>query len=60
MCRDVTNSWLDGTLLLAGLWLFLVEVIFSKERIKTTLSSLFQEKWNLEKSKPLSFEDLKY
>ena len=31
-CRDVTNSWLDDKLPLAGLWLFLVEVILSKER----------------------------
>ena len=34
MCRDVTNSWLDDKLPLAGLWLFLVEVILSKERIQ--------------------------
>ena len=33
VCRDVTNSWLDDKLPLAGLWLFLVEVILSKERI---------------------------
>ena len=33
-CRDVTNSWLDDKLPLAGLWLFLVEVILSKERIQ--------------------------
>ena len=32
VCRDVTNSWLDDKLPLAGLWLFLVEVILSKER----------------------------
>ena len=33
-CRDVTNSWLDDKLPLAGLWLFIVEVILSKERIQ--------------------------
>ena len=33
-CRDVTNSWLDDKLPLAGLWLFLVEVILSKEKIQ--------------------------
>ena len=33
-CRDVTNSWLDDKLPLAGLWSFLVEVILSKERIQ--------------------------
>ena len=33
-CRDVTNSWLDHKLPLAGLWLILVEVILSKERIQ--------------------------
>ena len=33
-CRDVTNSWLDDKLPLAGLSLFLVEVILSKERIQ--------------------------
>ena len=32
--RDVTNSWLDDKLLLAGLWLFLVDVVLSKERIQ--------------------------
>ena len=34
VCRDETNSWLDDRLPLAGLWLFLVEVILSKERIQ--------------------------
>ena len=33
-CRDVTNSWLDDKLPLAGLWLFLVEVILFKKRIQ--------------------------
>ena len=33
-CRDVTNSWLDDKLPLAGLWLVLVEVILSKEKIQ--------------------------
>ena len=60
MCRDVTNSWLDGKLPLAGLWLFLVEVIFSKEKIQNYSFPLFQEKWNLERCKPSSFQDLKY
>ena len=34
VCRDVTNSRLDDQLPLAGLWLFLVEVILSKEGIQ--------------------------
>ena len=34
LCIDVTNSWLDDKLPLAGLWLFLVQVILSKERIQ--------------------------
>ena len=33
-CRDVTNSWLDDKLPLAGFWLFIIEVILSKERIQ--------------------------
>ena len=33
-CRDVTNSWLDDKLPLAGFWLFVIEVILSKERIQ--------------------------
>ena len=33
-CRDVTNSWLDDKLPLAGLWLFFVEFILSKEKIQ--------------------------
>ena len=34
VCRDVTNSWLDDKLPLAGFWLFIIEVILSKERIQ--------------------------
>ena len=34
VCGDVTNSLLDNKLPLAGLWLFLVEFILSKERIQ--------------------------
>ena len=34
LCIDVTNSLLDDKLPLAGLWLFLVEFILSKERIQ--------------------------
>ena len=60
MCADVTNSWLDNKLPLAGLWLFLVQVILSKERIQTTFSSLFQGKWNLGCCQPSLFEDLIY
>ena len=33
-CRYVTNSWLDDKLPLAGWWLFIVEVILSKEKIQ--------------------------
>ena len=33
VCGDVTISSLDGKLPLAGLWVVLVEVILSKERI---------------------------
>ena len=33
-CRDVTNSGRDHKLPLADLWLFLVEIILSKERIQ--------------------------
>ena len=43
MCRDVTNSWLDDKLPLAGLWLFLVEVILSKERIQNYFLLYFKE-----------------
>ena len=57
---DVTNSWLDDKLPLAGLWLVLVEVYSLKKEFKTTLSSLFQGKWNLGSCKPSSFEDLIY
>ena len=57
---DVTNSWLDDKLPLAGLWLVLVEVILSKERIQNYSSSLFQGKWNSGSCKPSSFENLIY
>ena len=43
LCRDVTNSWLDDKLPLAGLWLFLVEVTLSKERIQNYFLLYFKE-----------------
>ena len=43
VCRDVTNSWLDDKLPLAGLWLFLVEVTLSKERIQNYFLLYFKE-----------------
>ena len=41
--RDVTNSWLDDKLPLAGLWLFLVEVILSKENSKLLFLPYFKK-----------------
>ena len=43
LCIDVTNSWLDDKLPLAGLWLFLVEVTLSKERIQNYFLLYFKE-----------------
>ena len=43
MCGDVTNSWLDDKLPLAGLWLVLVEVILSKERVQNGFLPYFKE-----------------
>ena len=33
LCNDITNSLLDDKLPLAGLWVFLIEVTLSEERI---------------------------
>ena len=46
-CGDITNSWLDGKLPLAGLWLVLVEVIPSKERIQNYSFFLISTKMEL-------------
>ena len=44
---DVTNSWLNDKLPLAGLWLVLVEVILSKERIQNYSFFLISRKMKL-------------
>ena len=46
-CGHVTNSWLDDKLTLAGLWLFLLEVILSKERIQNYPFFLISKKMKL-------------
>ena len=55
VCEDVTNNWVDDKLPLAGLWLVLVEVILSKERIQNYSFFLIS---NLPSCKPSSLEDL--
>ena len=57
---DVTNSWLDDKLTLAGLWLFLVSLYSLKKEFRITFSFSFQGKLNLGTCKPSLLEDLKY
>ena len=47
MCGDVTNSRLDDKLPFTGLWLVLVEVKLSKERIQNYSLFLISRKMEL-------------